>query len=236
MIVPWPWQRGHGCDSANGPWLRATTPRPWHSGHTLGVVPGLAPLPWQVLAGVGLLDGTRTVDAVQRVVERHGDVGLQVVAALGAPAAAAAARRPRRRRTGCRGCRRGRPSSNCAPLCPGSNIRGSKPWKPPAPGRKPPPGPGPKAPEPAELVVLLALLGVGERLVGLADLLELLLRRLVARVLVGVVLARELAERLLDLVLRGVLGDAQRLVEVAPSPPALATMTLAGRSSLPCSR
>ena len=61
MIVPCPWQRGHGCDMANGPWLRATMPRPWHSGQTLGVVPGFAPLPWQVSHVSALSTGTRTV-------------------------------------------------------------------------------------------------------------------------------------------------------------------------------
>ena len=69
--------------------------------------------------------------------------------------------------------------------------------------------------QPAHLVVLLALLGVGEGLVSLADLLELLLGALVAGVLVGVEVPGELAERLLDVVLRGVLGHAERLVEVA---------------------
>ena len=62
--------------------------------------------------------------------------------------------------------------------------------------------------QPAHLVVLLALLEIGERLVGDADLLEALLSLLVAGVLVRVVLARQLAERLLHLVLGGALGHA----------------------------
>ncbi len=45
MMVPLPWQRGQGCERAKMPWFWAITPRPWHSGQTLGVVPGLAPLP-----------------------------------------------------------------------------------------------------------------------------------------------------------------------------------------------
>ncbi len=59
----------------------------------------------------------------------------------------------------------------------------------------------------AEAVVGLALLRVGEHLVGLVDLLEL---RLCAglRVAVRVVLHRQAAERALDLVLGGVLTDA----------------------------
>ena len=67
-----------------------------------------------------------------------------------------------------------------------------------------PPGPaGPAAPpKPANMpagVVLLALLGVRERVVGLLDLLEALLGRAVAGVAVGVVLAGQLAVGLLDL-------------------------------------
>ena len=51
----------------------------------------------------------------------------------------------------------------------------------------------------ADLVVLLALLGVGEHRVRLADLLELRLRLRIALVGVGVILAGELAVRLLQL-------------------------------------
>ena len=65
----------------------------------------------------------------------------------------------------------------------------------------------------AEGVVLLALLGVREHVVGALDLLEALLGLLVARVRVRVVLARELAVGLLDLVLRRALRDAERVVE-----------------------
>ena len=61
----------------------------------------------------------------------------------------------------------------------------------------------------------LPLLGVGEDVVGLLDFLELRLGRLVARVDVGVVLPRQAAIRLLDLLGRGVSGDAQDLVIIA---------------------
>ena len=67
--------------------------------------------------------------------------------------------------------------------------------------------------EPAA-VVLLALVGVAEDVVGGLDLLEALLGLGVVRVAVGVVLADELAVRLLDLVGRRLLVDAQDLVEV----------------------
>src|SRR5256886_13339478 len=64
----------------------------------------------------------------------------------------------------------------------------------------------------AEGVVLLALLRIGEQVVGALDFLESLLGRGVARITVRVVLARELAVGLLDLVGRGALCDAQDLV------------------------
>jgi hypothetical protein len=60
----------------------------------------------------------------------------------------------------------------------------------------------------AELVEDLALFVVGEDVVGFGDLLELFFGLLVAGVDVGVVLARELAEGLADLVRGGVLLDA----------------------------
>src|SRR6185312_1009956 len=87
--------------------------------------------------------------------------------------------------------------------------------------------PGP-VPGRAILVVLLALVRVLENLVGLADLLELDLG-LGVLVHVRMELARQLLVRLLDLVLRGILLDAQRGVIVlvvqcsAPPPRDLAT-------------
>ena len=48
ITVPDPWQLEHGCDIEKTPWLWASIPRPLHTGHTRGVVPGLAPEPWQV--------------------------------------------------------------------------------------------------------------------------------------------------------------------------------------------
>ena len=70
----------------------------------------------------------------------------------------------------------------------------------------------------ADRVVLLALLGVGEHGVGLTDVLEALLGRGVPGVLVGVVLAGELAVGLLDRGRVGVLGDAEDRVEVLLEP------------------
>ena len=77
-----------------------------------------------------------------------------------------------------------------------------------------PPGPGRAAAvRRAEAVVRLPLLGVGEDVVRRLHLLEALLGGLVALVRVRVVLARELPVRLLDLVGRGALLDAERVVE-----------------------
>jgi hypothetical protein len=65
-------------------------------------------------------------------------------------------------------------------------------------------------------VVGRAPLGVGEDLVGLGSLLELLLRLRVMPVHVRVKLARHAPERLLDLLLVGVARDAEHLVRIPP--------------------
>src|SRR5581483_4725446 len=70
----------------------------------------------------------------------------------------------------------------------------------------------------AHLVVLLALVLVADDVVRGRDLLEALLRGLVAGVRVRVIALRELAIGLLDLGLRGVLGHAQDLVVVLLEP------------------
>jgi hypothetical protein len=67
----------------------------------------------------------------------------------------------------------------------------------------------------AVAVVRGAALGVREDLVGLRGLLELLLRLGVVRVDVGVQLAGQTAEGLLDRLVVGVAADAEDLVRVA---------------------
>ena len=117
------------------------------------------------------------------------------------------ARRRRRPRCGTR-------SGRCRPwpACPRRRRRRARAN--PANG---PPGPNGSArpaaagalelvPVGAEQVVLLALLGVGQDGVRLVDVLEPLLGGLVAGVPVGMVLARELAEGLLDVGLRAPAG------------------------------
>src|SRR5688572_508346 len=44
-ICPRPRHIGHGRLTAKPPWPNEITPRPLHSGHTLSVAPGAAPLP-----------------------------------------------------------------------------------------------------------------------------------------------------------------------------------------------
>ena len=94
------------------------------------------------VAGVRLLDRHARRDAVQRVVERDGDVHLQVGAALGRLLAAAAGPPA--------------PAEEAAEevaqvahvelgVALAEHAAGRSPG-PPAPGRKPPPAPGPKAP------------------------------------------------------------------------------------------
>jgi len=61
----------------------------------------------------------------------------------------------------------------------------------------------------AQLVIDLALLVVAQNVVGLGDLLELLLGFLVTRIHVGVILTRQLAEGLADLLRRGGLLDSE---------------------------
>src|SRR5882757_341072 len=60
ITVPVPWQFEHGCEIEKIPWLSVSTPRPPHTGHTFGLVPGLAPVPWQVghCCELGIESGT----------------------------------------------------------------------------------------------------------------------------------------------------------------------------------
>ena len=74
------------------------------------------------------------------------------------------------------------------------------------------------SPHGANRVVLLALLGVVQHAVGLADLLQLLLRGLVTGVAVRVELAGLLAVGLLDLLRARIARDAEDLVEVLIQP------------------
>src|SRR3954454_7894238 len=48
ITVPEPPQREHGRVIENRPWPSDSTPRPWHTGQTVGAVPGRAPVPRHV--------------------------------------------------------------------------------------------------------------------------------------------------------------------------------------------
>lgn len=63
-------------------------------------------------------------------------------------------------------------------------------------------------------IVSRPLVRILQHLIGMGDLLEHLLRLLVARILVRVILHRLLAIRLLEILLGGSLGDAQQFVVV----------------------
>jgi hypothetical protein len=92
------------------------------------------------------------------------------------------------------------------------------------------------AEEAAARVVRLALLGIGQDRVGRLDLLEALLRSLVALVRVRVVLPGELAVGLLDLLVGGLLVDAERPVWIRHRRHQPETTTRAGRSTAPLVR
>ena len=123
----------------------------------------------------------------------HLDVGAALGLAPGRPAAAAVEQAAEQ-------------VAQVEAAAPGPPPEKSKPWKPP------PAGPWPGRNVWPNVSYCFRLSGSDEHLVRLADLLEALLRRGVAGVAVGVVLARELAVRLLDLVGARALRHAQRLV------------------------
>ena len=209
ITVPEPPQRAHGRVIENRPWPSDSTPRPWQTGHTAGAVPGRAPVPRQVAAGRVRGDRDGHLRALDGLLERQRDRRLQVAAALGHGLRAHAAAAP-----AARGVEDpGQDVREGAEVGPGGAAAG---------GSAAAERPGP-AEDAAAAVVALALLRIAEHVVGLGDLLEALLGAGVL-VRVRVVLARELAVGLLDLVLRGLAVDAQRLVVVArarhrPTPP-----------------
>ena len=96
MIEPLPRHSVHGSENPKAPWLRLITPAPLQFGHTLGLVPGRAPLPWQLVHGAGLV--SRSGIATPLVASRN-DSSVSVSRSL-----------PRRGRLG-RGCCAPRPNS-----------------------------------------------------------------------------------------------------------------------------
>jgi hypothetical protein len=84
-----------------------------------------------------------------------------------------------------------------------------------------------------KLLVAAALLGVAQDVVGLADLFELPLGRLIARVDIGVVLPRQLPVGPLDLLLRGTPAQAQDVIVVPLRHPLYSREPPADRSLIP---
>src|SRR5947209_6257039 len=148
-----------------------------------------------VAGGAGRLGGhgDRDLGPVDRLLEGDRDLGLQVAAALGGPLAL------------------GAPAAR-APEQVGQDVAKGRGVE--SAAAKPAAGERPAGERPRAAVVLLALLGVAEHVVGLGDLLEARLRLLIAGVAIGVVLARELAVGLLDLIGRGLLVHPQGGVKV----------------------
>src|SRR6185503_9637015 len=198
MTVPAPPQVRQVLEIEKKPWLSEVTPRPLQSGQIFGEVPGAAPVPWHAVQPTALTTGTLRV--TQRILEGHAHRHLDVRAPWrrgrrGAGAAAAAA-----------------PVEQAAEqvaqvealaVAHVEALEAARRRALTRPERL------------AEGVVLLPLLLVGQRVVRLLHLLEPLLRRRVPRVVVGVVLAGELAVRLLDLVVRRALGHAEHLVVIS---------------------
>ena len=153
MIWPAPPHCGQGWLIEKKPWLWASMPRPSQRGQVTGLVPGLAPLPWQV--GQRSAFGTVTLTWVPLTAwsKLRLDLGLEVAAAH------LLRLRPRRRRRG-RRCRR----EDVAEVDAAEAARRAA-----AAERAGPAGRRAEAAEHPAGVVLLALLGVGERVVGAAE-------------------------------------------------------------------
>ena len=165
-------------------------------------------------------DAQRDLRAGDRLLEGDRDRRLQVGAALGARTGRAAAGAPARAGTA-------RGATAAAAEQVGEDVLEATEV-----ARGEPAGRAARAataahPEHAAAVELLALLGVADDVVGRLDLLEALLGLGVARVVVRVVLADELAVRLLDLLLGRLLVDPEDLVGVGRRH--AATTTLAAR-------
>ncbi len=197
ITVPAPPQREQGWEIENMPWPWVSIPRPSQRGQTIGVVPGFAPVPRQVgqVAAIGTWSGTcAPATAWSKVIE--------TCASRSGPFSGRGLVRTRRPLA--------EPPKRFERMSPIEEPSKSKLPKPP----KPPPGPAPVREGAGAAVVLRALLGVAEHVVRLGDLLEARLGLLVVGVAIGVVLAREFAVGLLDLLRGGALVHPERLVVV----------------------
>src|SRR5882762_7088228 len=142
MIEPVPRHSVHGSENPNAPWLLLTTPEPLQVGHTFGLVPGRAPLPWQLVHGAGL-------------VSRSG-IAAPLAASTKSSSVSVSRSLPRRGRLG-RGLppRPNKPPNRSPMFAPPDRPAASNkslrlnsapsppPPKPPASNRRPPPKPPP---------------------------------------------------------------------------------------------
>src|SRR3954468_7631753 len=184
MTVPAPWQRVHGCEIENRPWTCDSRPRPWQRGQTFGSVPGLAPVPWQVVHR----DGAATVSGTCAPSSAWSNE-IVTSASRSVPRAASGRRAPPFAPPPKRVPRM---SAEPAGLEAAEAARARGPAAP-----RPAAAPAGAEEDPAA-VVLLALARAAHDVVGPLDLLEALLGLRAGRVAVRVVLARELAVGLLD--------------------------------------
>src|ERR1700752_2072179 len=189
------------------------TPDPLQLGHTFGLVPGRAPLPWQFVQGAGL-------------VSRNG-IATPLVASMNHSSVSVSRSLPRRGRLGRGGAPRPNSPPNRSPMfappvCPAASNRSfrlnSAPSElnPPklSPLKRPRPNP------PPGFVVFLALSRIRQHAVRLGHRLESLGGTRLG-VGVGMKIAGQLPVGPLDLVGAGVRGDAELLVEVLFDPFAL---------------
>ena len=203
-------------------------PAPWQVAHG-----SVTTLPRAVAVRAGLLDREEALRHAHFAAAVAGRAVLRLRAGLGAacrgrsripPASGCGsssrcrAPPPRARARGCsagrrRGRRRCRGRRAAAPkispkMSPNASAKPPKPSAPRAARRSPADGSTPAWPN---WSYARALLRIGEDLVGLLRFLEFLLGRLVVRIAVRMVLHRELAIGLLDVLVGGVAVDAEHL-------------------------
>ena len=164
-ILPAAAALGHGRLTAKPPWPNEMVPRPLHSGQVDQVAPGAPPVPGRSGQVSVTASVTGTLPPSDGHTERHLDHGLEGLGRRLLPAAPA---------------ENGREDVAQAAEIAELDVlrrRATAPARPaprPPPARRGPPRRAVERPVAAHLVVLLALLGVGEHAVRLGDLLEAL--------------------------------------------------------------
>ena len=155
IFMPWPPQVGHVWLKLNMPWLSLTTPRPPHVGQMTGDVPGAAPLPWHTEQVRVARDVDLGRDALHGVDEVQVQFRREVAAALG---------------TGTRawGRRRGAPAVEQIAEQVAEVVDAEVAAEAAAAATTAAAEHVADRAEPTDLVVLLALVGVAEHVVGRA--------------------------------------------------------------------